>query len=116
MNDNFYDRVSGVFFLGCLHDEFSDRFGARVCWTILKEFDHVWRVSDSTSKRPVYSTHPLMELIESITTKFRKLNFAFPVWTYYEGVDTIYKHENRAVRQIMDYTDIVRPILSKLSP
>jgi hypothetical protein len=47
----------------------------------------------------------------STTAKFRKLTLPFPVWTYYEGVSTLYgryKRESRFFKRTKEYSEIVR--------
>jgi hypothetical protein len=101
-DDDLYDRVSGVFFVGCLHDERSDNFRNRVSWTILTELEYIWRDGASA-----FRWIPFVESTVLITAKFRELNLPFPVWTYYEGVSTIYKREHKLFKGTRDYSEIV---------
>lgn len=81
------DSVSGVFFLGCAHDERSNRFTDRVLFSLAIEcHDSVWNPMP-------YANVPMLEYISATTAKFRKLKLPFPVWTYYESVKTEYQSD-----------------------
>jgi hypothetical protein len=108
---NLYGRVSGVFFLGCLHHEQSHKFGRRVFWTLMKEFRYLRR--DNQLETAWKSE---VEWIIAITASFRKLKLPFPVWTYYESVETTHRLRihyfgrntecNRIVRAVFTYLHI----------
>jgi hypothetical protein len=48
------------------------------------------------------------------TEKFRKLQLPFPVWTYYEGMQTVNKRRFTAPKPYLEWSDIVRMVLSHL--
>jgi hypothetical protein len=75
-----YNRISGVFFLGCQHDERDEKFGYRTFRTLTKEFGNGnWDDLDA------FLWKPRVEWIIATTARFRSLKLSFPVWTYYES-------------------------------
>ncbi|KAG9748867.1 HlyIII-domain-containing protein, partial [Aureobasidium melanogenum] len=97
------DSVSGVLFLGCAHDERSDKFRDRILLSLFLEYSE--RLWDSQSPR----YHPVLEWAESITAKFRKLKLQFPTWTYYESVETEYRRDKKFWGRDKVYSEILCP-------
>lgn len=105
-DNDLYDRLSGAFFLGCLHDERGLSFCSRIYWTILKELGYLCRDNEYGPK-----WEPLVKWVGSVTKKFRWLKLPFPVWTYCESVSTIYRREYKLFKGPKELSEIVRTTL-----
>jgi hypothetical protein len=81
-DDELLYYISGVFFLGCIHDEKGDNFRKRALWSLMAEVSSFWYDTDAVAWEPV------MDWIESITTKFRATQLDFPIRTYHERNST----------------------------
>jgi hypothetical protein len=98
--------VSGVFFLGCSHDERSNKFADRVIWSLMKESDEYWY--GSMFQR---LWKPLLEWIVSTTARFRELELPFSVCTYYESVETLHTIEPVLLGPDIEHSEVVRMAL-----
>jgi len=108
INDDLYDlyhRVSGVFFLGCPHDEKSDTFGDRVFWSLMHEYTDIRRSGDTMFTN---EWKLVKEWVALTTAEFRKLKLSFPIWTYYESIKTMHDLETPSMGRRVEKSQIVR--------
>ncbi|KAH0194782.1 purine and uridine phosphorylase, partial [Aureobasidium melanogenum] len=103
IDQGLHDSVSGVLFLGCAHDERISKFRDRILLSLFLEYSE--RLWDFSSSR--YG--PVLEWAESITAKFRKLKLPFPIWTYYESVETEYRRDKKFWGRDKVYSKLLCP-------
>jgi len=81
-SERLYQRISGVLFFGCAHDERSDNFGDRVIRSLMFEADQDQYEDD------IVAWEPVTDWFKSTTAGFRDLSLPFPVCTYFELTET----------------------------